>query len=171
VDDIQVHPRDRDLVIATHGRSLFVIDDIRPLEELTAAAMSAEAHLFPPRPAEGINLLPGSVDWAGKAVYRGENPPEGAPITYWVRAYTGDEVKIKIASAGGQPVASLTVSGNPGFNRVSWDLRPSKDLLTEYGGEGRKFVRSGDYKVTLSYGKLKKEQPLPVTIAPGIETR
>jgi photosystem II stability/assembly factor-like uncharacterized protein len=171
VDDIQVQPRERDLVVATHGRSLYIIDDIRPLEELTPAVMAEEVHLFPPRPAEGINLLPGSADWTGKAVYRGENPPDGALITYWVRAYTGEPVEIKIASPGGQPVASLKAPAPPGIGRLTWDLRPTKDLLTEYGGEGRKFVRSGDYKVTLTFGKAKREQTLKVEVAPGIETR
>ena len=47
----------------------------------------------------------------------------------------------------------------------------AKDLLVEYGGEGRKFVRPGEYKLTLTCGKAKHEQRLKVEIAPGIETR
>ena len=54
VDDIVVHPRDRDLVIATHGRSLYVLDDMRPLQELTPEVLAKDAHLFPPRPAAGL---------------------------------------------------------------------------------------------------------------------
>ena len=171
VDDIFVHPRDRDLVIATHGRSLYVLDDVRPLQELTPEVMAKEAHLFPPPPAAAFFLLPGSVDWAGKAVFRGENPPEGAQLTYFVKAFTGEPVKIAISLTGGPPVANLTGPGTPGLSRITWDLKPSKDLLTDYGGEGQKPVRSGEYTATLTYGKVKHEQKLKVETAPGIETR
>jgi photosystem II stability/assembly factor-like uncharacterized protein len=171
VDDILVHPRDHDLVIATHGRSVYVIDDISPLEELNADVTSRALHLFPPRTAQGFHLLPGFADWNGAAVFRGANPPEGALLTYFVKSVTGDPVKVAIASPAGQPVANLTGSTTPGLNRLSWDLKPSKDLLTEYGGEGQKFVPSGEYKVTVTYGKEKSEQTLKVEIAPGVETR
>jgi photosystem II stability/assembly factor-like uncharacterized protein len=171
VDDIVIHPRDRDLVIATHGRSLYVLDDIRPLEQLTPEVLAKDAHLFPPASATAFFMLPGSADWTGKAVFRGENPPEGAQLTYYVKAYTGDPVKIAVSAPGGVPVANITGPGTPGLSRVTWDLKPSKDLLTEYGGEGQKPVRSGEYTVTLTYGKVKHEQKLRVETAPGIETR
>jgi hypothetical protein len=133
--------------------------------------MAKEAYLFPPAPAAAFFLLPGTVDWTGKAVFRGENPPEGTQITYFVKTYTGEPVKIAIALAGGPPVANLTGPGTPGLSRIAWDLKPSKDLLNEYGGEGQKLVRSGEYTVTLTYGKAKHEQRLKVETAPGIETR
>ncbi len=172
VDDIQIHPRDRDLVVATHGRSLFIVDDIRPLEELTPEVQKKTAELFQPRPVFGAYLLPGFADWNGKGIYRGENPPEGAILTYWLSGFKGEEVKITVENALGQPVAKLKAAGTPGFGRVSWNLRPTKDLLTEYGGEGKeKLVRAGEYTVKLSYGKTKIKRPLTVTIAEGIETR
>lgn len=171
VDDILVQPDTRDLVVATHGRSLYIIDDLRPLEELTPEVLGKEAHLFEPRPALGTNLLPGFADWAGSGVFRGENPPEGAILTYYLKETTGDGVKIAVENTAGQAVASLTGPGYAGLNRVAWDLKPAKDLLVEYGGEGRKFVRPGEYKLTLTCGKAKHEQKLKVEIAPGIETR
>jgi photosystem II stability/assembly factor-like uncharacterized protein len=171
VDDILVHPRDLDLVVATHGRSLYVLDDVRPLQELSPEVLAKEAHLFPPRPAFGFYPLPGFVDWGGTAVFRGANPPEGALITFYLKEYTGDPVKIAIKAPGGRPVANLTAPGTPGLNRISWDLKPTKDLLFDYEGEGPRFVAPGEYTVTLSYGKTKQEQGLKVDIAPGIETR
>jgi photosystem II stability/assembly factor-like uncharacterized protein len=171
VDDIAVHPREQDLVIATHGRSLYVIDDLQPLQQLDAAVLAKEAHLFPPRPARGTYLLPGFGDWNGTAVFRGANPPEGALLTFHVKEFTGDQAKIEIAAAGGRTVAKLTAPATPGLNRVSWDLRPTKDVLTEYGGEGQKLVASGEYTVTLKYGKIKQEQKLVVEVPEGIETR
>jgi photosystem II stability/assembly factor-like uncharacterized protein len=171
VDDIVIHPRERDLVVATHGRSLYIVDDIRPLEDLTPEVLAADAYLFAPRPAFGRFLLPGFADWGGKFEFRGENPAIGALINWYVRDFTGDTVKISITNAADQPVANLTAPGTPGLNRIVWDLRLTKDLLTDYGGEGPKFVRSGEYTVTLSFGKTKVKQKLVVKIADGVETR
>jgi hypothetical protein len=92
-------------------------------------------------------------------------------VTFWVKAYTGDPVKIAIATATDQPVANLTAPGVPGLGRVAWDLKPGKDVLTEYGGEGQKFVPAGESKVTLSYGTVKETQTVKVEVAPGVETR
>jgi hypothetical protein len=171
VDDVVVQPRERDLVIATHGRSLYILDDIAFLEDLSTEVQEKAAHLFPPRPALGSFPLPGFAEWNANAVFRGENPPEGALMTYWLKEFTGEPVKIAIADASGRPVANLTGPSTPGFSRVSWDLKVTKDLLTEYGGEGQKFVHPGEYKVTLTCGKAKSEQALKVEIAEGIETR
>lgn len=171
VDDILIHPRDHDLIAATHGRSLYVIDDITALEDLTAEVTGSEAHLFPVAPALARHLLPGFADWNGGAVYRGENPPSGATLTFWVREVTGDPVKISITDERDQPVAKLEAPGVPGLGRVTWDLRPGKDVLNDYGGEGQIFVRPGTYKATLKYGKAKSEQSVVVAVAPGVETR
>jgi photosystem II stability/assembly factor-like uncharacterized protein len=171
VDDILVHPRDNDLVIATHGRSLYVLDDVRALQELTPEVRAKEAHLFAPRPALAVHRMDGFEEWAGGAVFRGANPPEGALLTYWIKNYRGDPVKIAVKSASGVPVAKLTGPGAPGLHRVSWDLKPTKDLLTEYGGEGSLFVPAGEYTVTLTHGDDKDEQKLKVEVAPGVETR
>jgi len=172
VDDILVHPRERDLIVATHGRSLFILDDAGPLAQLTAEVMAKDAHLFAPRTAVGTYLLPGFADWAGTTgVYRGANPAEGAILTYWIKEDTGEPVKIAVEGPGEKPVANLTGSSHAGLNRINWDLMPSKDVLTEYGGEGKKFVAPGEYKLTLKYGKAKSEQRLKVEIPAGVETR
>jgi hypothetical protein len=171
VDDLAVQPRENDLLIATHGRSLYVVDDVRPLQQLALDVREKPAHLFPVRPAWGIHPMPGFVDWDGKAAFRGDNPPEGALISFYVKAYTGEEVKIKITNAAGIPVAKFKLPGTPGINRIAWDLKPTKDVLTEYGGEGQKFVKAGEYTVTLSYGNFTQTEKLQVTIAPGVETR
>lgn len=172
VDDIQIHPRTADLVIATHGRSIYILDDTRPLRELTPEVMAETAHLFPIPAARGFYLLPGVSEFAGKGLYHGENPPEGALITFWVKEFTGDEVKIAITNSEGQPVANLKAPGTQGMHRLNWDLRPTKDVLIEYGGQDPKmFVPSGDYTAELSYGREKKKQTFHVEIAEGIRTR
>ncbi|HET7616972.1 MAG TPA: hypothetical protein VFK20_00580 [Vicinamibacterales bacterium] len=172
VDDILVHPREHDLVIATHGRSLYIIDDITALEQLTPSIAAEAAHLFPIAPAQAYEPLPGWVDSAGSTgIFRGANPPFGAAIDVWVKAFTGKSIDIAIKGPDGVPVANLHKAGTPGMNRIMWDLRPSSDVLTPYGGEGNKFVRPGVYEVTLSFGDVSQTQKVTVSAAAGIETR
>jgi photosystem II stability/assembly factor-like uncharacterized protein len=172
VDDILVHPREKDLVVATHGRSLYILDDAAPLAQLGPEVVAREAHLFAPRTAVGAHLLPGFADWAGTTgIYRGANPSPGALLTYWIKEDSGEPVKIAVEGPGERPVANLTGPSRAGLNRITWDLMPSKDVLTEYGGEGKRFVAPGEYKVTLKYGKARSEQRLTVEIPPGVETR
>jgi photosystem II stability/assembly factor-like uncharacterized protein len=115
VDDLQIHPRTSDLVIATHGRSIYVLDDSRPFRELTPEIASKPAHLFSVRPANGAYSPSGFSEWNGKGVYRGANPVEGALFTVWVKEFTGDEIKIAITNATGVPVANLKSPGVAGF--------------------------------------------------------
>ena len=171
VDDLKIHPREGDVVVATHGRSLFIVDDASPLAALTDDVRGKDVVFFEPRPSAGAYRLPGWSDWNGKAVYRGENPPDGAILSFWIREFTGDDVKISITNALDQPVANLKAPGAPGFGRVVWDLHPTKEFVHEYGGDAKRFVPSGDYTVTLTSGKARAKQKLRVTIAEGIETR
>ena len=171
VDDLAIHPRDRDLVIATHGRSLYVIDDIRPLEEFHDSLRSKAGFFFTPRDAEGFEPLPGFSDWGGAGYFSGANPPRGAVFNDWIRAYTGDGASFTIKTAGGETVATVSGPGSAGFNRVTWDLKMSNDLLSSYGGEGQKYVAPGEYTVTFSCGKLSQERKIRLTMAPGLETR
>jgi hypothetical protein len=172
IDDILIEPRQLDLLAATHGRSIYILDDLRPLEELTPEVQRKDLHLFSIRPAIGRPLLPGWKESAGTAVYRGENPPEGALISWYLRRYSGDSVKIAIKGPGDRPVANFTRPGLVGIGRVAWDLRLTKDLLNEYGGQDKDlFVPSGEYTVTLTFGDLKETQKLQVSILPGVETR
>jgi hypothetical protein len=113
VDDIQIHPRTSDLVIATHGRSLAILDDSVPFREFTPEVASKPAQLFSVRSVTGAYLQPGFVDSNGKGIYRGQNPAEGALFTVWVREFTGDEIKIVVTKSTGQPVANLKAPGTP----------------------------------------------------------
>ncbi|MBM4167319.1 MAG: hypothetical protein FJ218_10440 [Ignavibacteria bacterium] len=171
VDDIVIQPREMDVVIATHGRSLYIVDDIRPLQEFVDSVQTKDAHLFSIRDAFGYFPYEGFSEWNGVAVFRGQNPPTGAIFNYYIKEFTGDGVSISISDTSGKIVANLGGSGTPGFNRIVWDLRWSSDLLTNYGGEGRKFVKSGEYTVNFSFGKYSQKQKVKVKIAEGIETR
>ncbi|MEY2537070.1 MAG: hypothetical protein QOG67_810 [Verrucomicrobiota bacterium] len=172
VDDVQIHPRTNDVVIATHGRSLAILDDGVPFRELTPDVAAKPAHFFPVRPVTGAYLQPGFVDSNGKGIYRGQNPPEGALFTVWLKEFTGDEIKIAVTKSTGQPVANLKAPGAPGLTRLNWDLRPTKDVSTEYGGDDpKRLVPAGDYNAELTFGTLKVKQTFHVDIAEGITPR
>ncbi|HEU0208047.1 MAG TPA: hypothetical protein VFQ78_03625 [Candidatus Udaeobacter sp.] len=172
VDDIQIHPRTADLVIATHGRSIAILDDSVPFREFAPDIASQSAHLFSVRSVTARYLQPGFVDSNGKGIYRGENPAEGVLFTVWVRDFTGDEIKIGVTNSTGQPVANLKAPGTPGFTRLNWDLRPTKDVRVEYGGEkADRFVPAGDYTAELTFGNTKMKQTFHIDLAEGITPR
>lgn len=122
VRDIQVHPRDNDLIAATHGRGLYILDDITPLQQL-AAAQSEDAVLFDVRPA--INWTSWNRDGnLGARTWAGENPPDGALISYYLKAQPASEVNIEIADAKGDVIRRYNrVRDEAGVQRINWDLR------------------------------------------------
>jgi photosystem II stability/assembly factor-like uncharacterized protein len=158
-DDIQIHPRDHDLIVGTHGRSIYILDDITGLEGLTPAVRDSAAWLFPIRPVQPFWKAQENGLW-GQDFYVADNPPAGAYINFYLRNFSIDDVSITIAdSASGMEVAKLSARGNAGLNRVVWDLQPKESLRTRGEGEPTEFVRAGTYSVTLSAaGKTLKQQ-------------
>lgn len=171
IDDVALHPRTHDLVIGTHGRSLWIVDDLAPLAALDVATRAEPVHLFAPRKAIARAELDGWADWSGHAQFRGANPPLGAAFDVWVAAWNGDALELEISTAAGVPVAKLSEPGTPGLHRVRWDLKPTKEFVTEYGGLGARFVAAGEYAVSVKYGAHTRRATLVVEVAADIETR
>jgi photosystem II stability/assembly factor-like uncharacterized protein len=130
VHDIVIHPRERDLVIGTHGRGIYIIDDITPLEKL-AEANRVASYLFPVKAATEYNpnsSIPGGIRGAGALgdrEYSAANPAYGAVITYFLRdtlPQNGD-VTLAIYDATGKRVRELPGNKKRGMHRVTWDLR------------------------------------------------
>jgi photosystem II stability/assembly factor-like uncharacterized protein len=138
VRDIQVHPRDNDLLLATHGRGLYIMDDVSALQNLNTA-QTADATLFDIRPA--IRWSQWSRDGnLGQKKWTGENPPQGALITYYLKSQPPGEVNITISDKDGRTVRRLRrVADDAGINRVVWDLR----FDTPAGGGGGRGGRGG----------------------------
>ena len=87
VMDLAIHPREHDLIVATHGRALYVLDDLRPLRGLDASALAAPLHLFPPGEAQQYRRLAADGGFGlGAGEFRGENRPYGALVTFAVDA-------------------------------------------------------------------------------------
>lgn len=134
VRDIQVHPRDNDILLATHGRGLYIMDDATALQQLGDATKS-DATLFDIRPA--FRWTTWSKDGnLGQKRWAGENPPTGALITYYLAKQPAVAVDISITDSQGKVVRRLRrVSDEAGINRTVWDLRYDA-ALGGLGGRG-----------------------------------
>ena len=122
VRDMQIHPRDNDLLLATHGRGLYILDDLTPLQKL-AEAQADDAMLFDPRTAIRWTLWNRDGN-LGQRTYAGQNPPNGAVLSYFLKTQPKDEVNIEIADVTGALVRRFRrVPDEPGVNRITWDLR------------------------------------------------
>jgi photosystem II stability/assembly factor-like uncharacterized protein len=130
IDDLLIHPRDRDLIVATHGRSFYILDDITPLEQL-AKVGAANVALFEPRPA---------VQWKNDAEetrrvtgrqYRGQNPQGGTALSFWSKSDMGPAT-IEIAQ-GNEVIRTIAVQVQAGLNRVQWDTNRDAAALAGRG--------------------------------------
>ncbi|HVO98241.1 MAG TPA: hypothetical protein VMT15_09255 [Bryobacteraceae bacterium] len=125
VRDIIIHPRENDLILATHGRSLWILDDASPLQQMSEQVVSQSAYLFGMRPAlrfDGGGRGGGGVGQSGNKPFTGPNPAYGAPITYYLKAR--GPAKIEVLDGGGKVIRDLgPIPQDAGLNRVTWDLR------------------------------------------------
>jgi len=185
---IVVHPRDHDLVIGTHGRAIWIVDDIRPLRALASDASIRERalHAFDAPPAQqhevamqgdaGILL---GYRVVGHAMFFGESRPYGALLSYWVGPQAaGGRAQIQLRSADGRVVRELEGSAASGINRVVWDLRePAPTPAAGGGGGGGRGgqgpeVAPGTYQVTIRLGGQESTttvQVLPDPRKEGVE--
>jgi hypothetical protein len=126
IDDLLVHPRDNDLIVGTHGRSIWIVDDITPLQQLTDAVMAADVTLFPPRPGVAWRTdTQLGIGVGGSKHFRGENPQPGTAISYYLKTAATGDVKIAISDYTGKVVREITGPKDAGLNRVQWNLRGS----------------------------------------------
>jgi photosystem II stability/assembly factor-like uncharacterized protein len=165
VHDMVVHPRERDLIVATHGRSIFVLDDISMFAQMTPETCAKPLALFEMMPARP-RLYNSGAYGIGHAIFRAKNPPMGAYINYWVRDNGGDPVKVTITDANDVVVRELEGPSRAGMNRVVWDLKPEAKLLIGTSPNDvpgpEQFVPAGTYKVSIKMGESKDEKTVDV---------
>src|ERR1051326_6153454 len=125
IDDILVHPRDNDLIVGTHGRGIYILDDIGPLQELAQKkVLDSEVTLFDVRPGTlWMNDPRLNRYWGGAKLFRGANPAPGTAISYFLKSAPSGDVKIAISDYSGKVVRNITGSKDVGLNRVQWNLR------------------------------------------------
>jgi photosystem II stability/assembly factor-like uncharacterized protein len=184
--------KDDDLVVATHGRSFWILDDITPLRQVNAQSAQMDAILY--QPQTGLRLhYPTEFD---KRQPVGENPPAGAIINYFLKTAAKDEVTLDILDAQGKLVRHLsskekkendqppewpdqvetprTIPAAEGMNRFAWDLHYDDPIQTPgafYYGEGPRgpLALPGDYQVKLTVAGKSQTAPLHLAIDPRIK--
>ena len=154
VDEITLHSRDNAMLLATHGRSIWILDHLEPIQEYAAAqATSADAKLFTPPPTSMYRRAASdrNYEFWGDQAFFGENPPQAAVISWHLKREVGD-VKLKITDAAGKDVREisgqvLANSNKPGYQAACWDLRvqplPTAAATTGRGGDPAGAGRSG----------------------------
>ncbi|MEO8576333.1 MAG: glycosyl hydrolase [Gemmatimonadales bacterium] len=163
VHDIKVQARENDLIIGTHGRGIFIIDDITPLERLADADRAANMYLFPVKPALLFNYngsFPGGERGSGslgERSYSAPNPPFGAKLTYYVKDSLpkGRTLSLAIFDSTNRRIRDLTVSSKAGLHRAVWDLRLAAPYFNPRatGNRGQptgSFVLPGRYTARLT---------------------
>jgi photosystem II stability/assembly factor-like uncharacterized protein len=194
VHDLAV--KDSDLIVATHGRSFWILDDVTPLHQWTPALDKQPAHLFQPRttlrfrPFQGFSLplaegknsrLIGPLHITYTRASHGEvlldagaNPPNGVLITYAVR--DGTTVRLSILDADGATIT--TIDGPPdasGLQRVVWDMRYPPPVPVEgatfwdEGGAAGPLAPPGPYRVQLATADAVETQPFDIQTDPRVD--
>lgn len=139
-DDILVHPRDGDLIVATHGRGVWIADDITPLHQLDSVA-SSPSYLFDVRPPVAyqrdlqLDRCRPTLPCFGQSLFLAENAPAGTAISYYLGEGAPAQVTLTVSDASGRPVCRSDAPGGAGLHRVQWTL--AIPLLAPVGGGGR----------------------------------
>ena len=123
MDDMAIHPREKDLVIGTHGQSVWILDDTSPLAEWALSDSEQSPHIFSIRDATIFNYKK-DTSYRGQAEFHGTNPVSGAIITYRLGEGSGPAI-MHIQNPTGETIRSMSVPPSPGTHRVNWDLRHS----------------------------------------------
>ena len=181
VHDIVVHPRENDLILATHGRSLWIFDDATVIQQITPQILDSSAHLFSVRP--GLRFTSRFTRYGiGDKVFNGPNPAAGALITYYLKDKLDDKAdfKIQVFDREGKLVQDLErPARDKGLNRITWNLRlggpevrrpPTPEQIAFGGGSRGPQVLPGTYTVKMTVAGKIYEQPVEVKLDPGIAT-
>ena len=172
VRDLAIHPRDNDLVLATHGRGIWIIDDITPLRALTPDLLKQDVAFVSARPVQ--QRIEGQGGWAnGEAVFVGDNPPDAAVINYYQRErHLFGKMKLEVLDSSGRVVDELPASKRPGLNRVMWTMRakpPRVPPAAQVAGSAIRGPRLVPGEYTLRLTKAGKVYDTKLTV--GLDRR
>jgi len=196
VRDMVVH--ESDLVIATFGRSFWILDDVTPLRQMDAHAAAADAWLF--RPEAAIRMRPGSDQGTPVPMdeFLAANPPEGAMLDYYLKQKASAPIQLEIFDAEGKLVRrfasdDLLHKTNPndvpiqmewvrdpkplladaGMHRFIWDLRYAlpKGVRRSFWGPTGPLAVPGNYTVKLTANGKSSTQPLVIKLDPRVKTQ
>jgi photosystem II stability/assembly factor-like uncharacterized protein/uncharacterized protein YdcH (DUF465 family) len=194
--DLTIQEREADLVIATFGRALWVLDDIRPLRKIAAnkGIINQKLTAFSNRTAVQAQYrnAPG-YEWSTWGIWDAENRPSGAPVSFFLQTSSDtsksrkDTVVVKIYNDKNEAIRNLRWNADSGFNRITWGME-EKGYRTPGGGGGRRMgggagggrnaaepggqqVLPGTYKIVLSYKDSKDSSMVTVIDDPRLGNR
>jgi hypothetical protein len=172
VHDLLIHPRENDLVVATHGRGIF-ITDISPLQECTPDVLAKDVHLFTVEPK--VKWVQNKTNATSFANFPGESEPNAVMINYYLNEEVKSEVTVSIFK-GNKLINELKGKNSSGIHQVQWNmderkkrsqeekkkLEQRKKMMAAYGFSmeidmeySYAPVLEGDYRVVLTAGKKK----------------
>lgn len=156
VRDLQIHPKTHDLIVATHGRGIFILDDIRTIRNLTKEVMEKDVVLFP---TPDITLNNGRYGYGGPQVSGGWstwNPDFTPTIDYYLKErLSSGKATIEIYDEAGKLIQSIPAGIRKGINKVSWNLRGNPPKVAaggtkiDYAGFSAPMVLPGTYTIKL----------------------
>lgn len=160
VRDLAIHPREHDLIVATHGRGLYVIDDLTPLRKLDAAALEQEVAFLDSRPSPMV-IPVFEFGFNGDGEFIGETPAEVAHITYYLkRRHMFGDLRLEVYDAEQKLIATIPGGKRRGINRVDWPMRlpapktaPGAALVPNFYSLMGPRVPAGVYTVKMIKGK------------------
>jgi hypothetical protein len=171
VRDLAIHPRDHDLVIATHGRGIWIVDDITPLRKLTPEMLSKDAVLIQAEPS--VQRIPAQGGWVnGDAAFVGPNPPNEAVITYYqAKRHIFGDMKIEVFDESGKLVGTVPSSMRRGLSRATWSMRLKPPQVppaasAAFGATIGPRVLPGTYTVKMTRDKEVFNIPIKVIADP-----
>ncbi|MEM1438750.1 MAG: glycosyl hydrolase [Pseudomonadota bacterium] len=170
VHDLVIHPTEHDLVIGTHGRGVYVIDDITPLRGLNQEIIDANVAVLDTRPAPMI-LNAQIQSFGAHDAFVGNNPPQAATIVYYLKKrHLFGDLKVEVFGDDGRLIATLPGGKRRGLNRVEWPMRfkapkfpPATNLVPGFLGPR---VPEGQYRVVLTKGKETIESTVQLVADP-----
>ena len=170
VHDLAIHPTEHDLIIGTHGRGIYIIDDLTALRSLTAEILESNVAVLPSRPSPMV--LSGMQGWFGSDdEFVGRNPSDAATIDYWLKKrHLFGDLKIEVYDADGELITTLPGKKRRGLNRVGWPMRlkppkvpPATALVPAFVGPR---VPEGSYTFKLIKGKETLEGKVELVADP-----
>jgi len=173
-NDLVIHPRDNDLILATHGRGVWVLDNLNSLQELTPKMLNQDAALFNIPTGVMINYSNTGAH-TGDMYYRGENPQYGALIDFYLKsAVNKADISLSILDMDGNEINSVKVDTTAGIHRSAWNMTYASNQPTMRFGN-RSFTPSGPrvvpglYTARLTVNGKIMEQQFNVEDDPRIE--
>ena len=140
VFDLQIHPRDHELIAATHGRAIWIAD-VAPLQQMSTEVLAKSTHLFAPTVALQYAQMIVASEPRSQRQWKGEGGPSGAEIVYRLSAAATGTARVLIVNAAGDTIARLTGGTAAGINKVTWNLAASPGGAP--GGGGMDFAAFG----------------------------